>query len=93
METNHILRLRALGTGKHFIEVCLDEAGFVRFMLLSGSRGVVNSIASMFIELAKQDGASCSTLREGRRDCLNHCLEFIGRPTSPTTWLSCMAVE
>jgi tRNA-splicing ligase RtcB (3'-phosphate/5'-hydroxy nucleic acid ligase) len=51
-KTNHI---QHLGTGNHFIEVCLDEAGSVWFMLHSGSRGVGNLIGTMFIELAKQD--------------------------------------
>jgi tRNA-splicing ligase RtcB len=54
-KTNHIQHLGTLGTGNHFIEVCLDEAGFVWFMLHSGSRGVGNFIGTMFIELAKQD--------------------------------------
>ncbi|HET9205030.1 MAG TPA: RtcB family protein, partial [Burkholderiaceae bacterium] len=47
--------LGTLGTGNHFIEVCLDEEGAVWFMLHSGSRGVGNAIGTMFIELAKQD--------------------------------------
>ncbi|RYE94795.1 MAG: RtcB family protein [Myxococcales bacterium] len=47
--------LGTLGTGNHFIEVCLDEADAVWFMLHSGSRGVGNRIGSYFIELAKQD--------------------------------------
>ena len=47
--------LGTLGTGNHFIEVCLDEADQVWFMLHSGSRGVGNRIGSFFIELAKQD--------------------------------------
>jgi tRNA-splicing ligase RtcB len=54
-KTNHRNHLGTLGTGNHFIEVCLDEAGFVWFMLHSGSRGVGNAIGTMFIELAKQD--------------------------------------
>jgi tRNA-splicing ligase RtcB len=54
-KTNHIQHLGTLGTGNHFIEVCLDEQGFVWFMLHSGSRGVGNFIGTMFIELAKQD--------------------------------------
>src|SRR5690349_22020520 len=54
-KTNHIQHLGTLGTGNHFIEVCLDEAGCVWFMLHSGSRGVGNFIGTMFIELAKQD--------------------------------------
>lgn len=47
--------LGTLGTGNHFIEVCLDEADHVWFMLHSGSRGVGNRIGSHFIELAKKD--------------------------------------
>jgi tRNA-splicing ligase RtcB len=41
--------------GNHFIEVCLDEADRVWFMLHSGSRGVGNAIGSLFIELAQAD--------------------------------------
>src|SRR5215831_16646849 len=51
----HIQHLGTLGTGNHFIEICLDEADAVWFMLHSGSRGVGNRIGSHFIELAKQD--------------------------------------
>src|SRR5688572_10613225 len=54
-KTNHIQHLGTLGSSNHFIEVCLDEAGSVWFMLHSGSRGVGNFIGTMFIELAKQD--------------------------------------
>jgi tRNA-splicing ligase RtcB len=54
-KTNNRNHLGTLGTGNHFIEVCLDEQGFVWFMLHSGSRGVGNAIGSMFIELAKKD--------------------------------------
>ncbi|MCC7509914.1 MAG: RtcB family protein [Planctomycetes bacterium] len=48
-------QLGTLGTGNHFIEVCLDEAGHVWFMLHSGSRGVGNRIGTYFIQLAKND--------------------------------------
>jgi len=51
----HFQHLGTLGTGNHFIEVCLDEAEAVWFMLHSGSRGVGNRIGSYFIELARQD--------------------------------------
>lgn len=44
-----------LGTGNHFVEVCLDEEQRVWVMLHSGSRGVGNRIGSHFIELAKED--------------------------------------
>ena len=52
---NDINHLGTLGTGNHFIEVCLDEREVVWFMLHSGSRGVGNRIGSYFIELAKKD--------------------------------------
>ncbi len=51
-DANH---LGTLGTGNHFIEVCLDEANDVWIVLHSGSRGVGNRIGQFFIELAKQD--------------------------------------
>jgi len=44
-----------LGTGNHFIEVCLDEADRVWVMLHSGSRGIGNAIGSRFIDLAKAE--------------------------------------
>ena len=47
--------LGTLGTGNHFIELCLDEAGDVWVMLHSGSRGVGNRFGSYFIERAKAD--------------------------------------
>jgi tRNA-splicing ligase RtcB (3'-phosphate/5'-hydroxy nucleic acid ligase) len=50
-----ITHLGTLGTGNHFIEVCIDEDQHVWFMLHSGSRGVGNRIGTHFIELAKQD--------------------------------------
>lgn len=48
-------QLGTLGTGNHFIEVCLDETGAVWVLLHSGSRGVGNRIGSYFIERAKDD--------------------------------------
>jgi tRNA-splicing ligase RtcB len=50
-----IVQLGTLGTGNHFIEVCLDERDKVWLMLHSGSRGVGNRIGSHFISLAKKD--------------------------------------
>ncbi len=52
---NHVNHLGTLGTGNHFIEVCLDENDQVWFMLHSGSRGVGNRIGTFFIEMAKND--------------------------------------
>lgn len=56
-QSNHYTHLGTLGTGNHFIEICLDEQGSVWSMLHSGSRGVGNRIGSYFIELAKRDMA------------------------------------
>lgn len=53
--TNNINHLGTLGTGNHFIELCLDEHNGVWIMLHSGSRGVGNRIGTHFIEKAKQD--------------------------------------
>jgi tRNA-splicing ligase RtcB len=47
--------LGTLGTGNHFIELCLDEENAVWVMLHSGSRGIGNAIGSYFIERAKED--------------------------------------
>ena len=54
-QSNHLVHLGTLGTGNHFIEVCLDEADRVWLLLHSGSRGVGNRIGTYFIELAKRD--------------------------------------
>ena len=48
-------QLGTLGSGNHFIEVCLDEYDDVWVMLHSGSRGIGNQIGRHFIELAKRD--------------------------------------
>lgn len=52
---NTIEHLGTLGTGNHFVEVCVDTEQRVWVMLHSGSRGVGNRIGSYFIELAKND--------------------------------------
>lgn len=53
--TNNLVHLGTLGTGNHFIELCLDQEARVWVMLHSGSRGVGNAIGTFFIELAKAD--------------------------------------
>lgn len=50
-----IRHLGTLGTGNHFIEICLDEKDAVWAMLHSGSRGIGNAIGRYYIELAKDD--------------------------------------
>ena len=52
---NSLNHLGTLGTGNHFIEVCLDEAGAVWLMLHSGSRGVGNRFGEFFIGMARDD--------------------------------------
>ena len=47
--------LGTLGTGNHFIEMCLDESDSVWVMLHSGSRGIGNAIGTYFINAAKED--------------------------------------
>jgi len=52
---NSARHLGSLGTGNHFIELCLDEADQVWVMLHSGSRGVGNRIGTYFIDKAKEE--------------------------------------
>lgn len=47
-------QLGTLGTGNHFIELCLDENDRVWIMLHSGSRGPGNRIGTYFIERARR---------------------------------------
>lgn len=54
-KSNNVTHLGTLGTGNHFIELCLDQDQGVWIMLHSGSRGVGNRIGSHFIALAKRD--------------------------------------
>lgn len=52
---NHAQKqLGSLGSGNHFIELCIDEAQDVWVMLHSGSRGIGNLIGRYFIEKAKK---------------------------------------
>jgi tRNA-splicing ligase RtcB (3'-phosphate/5'-hydroxy nucleic acid ligase) len=61
--TNNHMHLGTLGTGNHFIEICLDEAEQVWFMLHSGSRGIGNAIGTLFIRLAQENmGDALKTL-------------------------------
>ncbi len=54
-KTNNVHHLGTLGTGNHFVEVCLDENDRVWVILHSGSRGVGNRIGMSFIDKAKKD--------------------------------------
>ncbi len=48
-------QLGTLGSGNHFIELCLDEAQGLWIMLHSGSRGIGNIIGRHFIAAARKD--------------------------------------
>lgn len=52
---NTFNHLGTLGSGNHFVEVCLDKDQRVWIMLHSGSRGVGNKIGQYFISKAKED--------------------------------------
>lgn len=52
--TNNYKHLGTLGTGNHFVEVCIDERDFVWFMLHSGSRGIGAAIGNHFMKLAQE---------------------------------------
>jgi len=54
-DTRVMSHLGTLGTGNHFVEICLDEGQKVWVMLHSGSRGIGNRIGTYFIEKAKED--------------------------------------
>ena len=60
LSNNNINHLGTLGTGNHFIEVCVDEDHKVWFMLHSGSRGCGNRIGTYFIEVARNSMKSKS---------------------------------
>lgn len=47
-------QLGTLGSGNHFVEVCLDESDQVWLVLHSGSRGVGNRIAAHHIKVAQK---------------------------------------
>lgn len=52
---NSLTHMGTLGTGNHFVEVCLDEVDRVWVMLHSGSRGIGNKIGTYFIDKAKRE--------------------------------------
>lgn len=51
---NWRLQLGTLGSGNHFIELCLDEVDRVWVFLHSGSRGVGNRIAKKHVKIAQE---------------------------------------
>lgn len=53
LSSNWREQLGTLGGGNHFIELCVDEEGFLWATLHSGSRGVGNKIGNYYIDIAK----------------------------------------
>ncbi len=64
-------QLGSLGSGNHFIEITVDEAGRVWTFLHSGSRGVGNKIAQHHIQVAVRRS------RELRRDLPDRDLAYL----------------
>lgn len=54
LDKNWRLQLGSLGSGNHFIEITVDEDGYVWLFLHSGSRGIGNKIASKHIKIAQE---------------------------------------
>jgi len=55
-------QLGSLGSGNHFIEICLDEEECVWVVLHSGSRGIGNKIAESHIKIAQKLNEEAGTL-------------------------------
>ena len=53
LDKRALSQLGTLGSGNHFLEVCLDEHEVVWVVLHSGSRGVGNRLADRHIKLAR----------------------------------------
>jgi tRNA-splicing ligase RtcB (3'-phosphate/5'-hydroxy nucleic acid ligase) len=53
-ERTVLVQFGTLGSGNHFFEVCVDEAGRVWLVLHSGSRGIGNQLATKHIDKAKR---------------------------------------
>lgn len=73
--TNNVKHLGTLGTGNHFIEICLDEDQRVWVMLHSGSRGVGNAIGRTFIEKAKKE------IEKGNIELVDQDLAYLNEGT------------
>ena len=51
-------QLGTLGSGNHFVEVCVDESHRLWVVLHSGSRGIGNNIATTFIKRSKDENTA-----------------------------------
>lgn len=74
--TNNLVHLGTLGTGNHFIEICLDREQRVWVMLHSGSRGVGNAIGRLFIERAQKEA------RRGNITLVDENLAYLSEGTA-----------
>ncbi|MDH5228888.1 MAG: RtcB family protein [Gammaproteobacteria bacterium] len=93
-KANHVNHLGTLGTGNHFIEVCMDEQDDVWVMLHSGSRGVGNRIGSYFIELAKKDmGHHILNLPDRDLAYLNEGTEYFDDYVQAVHWAQAYAAK
>jgi tRNA-splicing ligase RtcB (3'-phosphate/5'-hydroxy nucleic acid ligase) len=54
IDSKWTLALGSLGSGNHFIEICLDESDQVWVVLHSGSRGIGNKLATKHIKTAQK---------------------------------------
>ena len=54
LDRNWRLQMGSLGSGNHFIEICADQTGDVWTFLHSGSRGIGNRLAQLYIKTAKR---------------------------------------
>ena len=62
LDKNWRVQLGSLGSGNHFIEVTVDEDGYVWLFLHSGSRGIGNKIASKHIKIAQNYCSDIGTI-------------------------------
>jgi tRNA-splicing ligase RtcB len=87
-------QLGSLGSGNHFIEVCLDENDHVWVMLHSGSRGPGNAIGQYFIELARKDMARhAANLPDADLAYLSEGTEHFDDYIEALTWAQDYAAE
>ena len=87
-------QLGSLGSGNHFIEVCLDENDHVWVMLHSGSRGPGNAIGQYFIELARKDMARhAANLPDADLAYLSEGTEHFDDYNEALTWAQDYAAE
>lgn len=64
LQKKALLQFGTLGSGNHFLEVCLDERDRVWIVLHSGSRGVGNILATQHIDKAKKLAKSLGQYHE-----------------------------